>query len=354
MPVSCSVGGCSNAIHALGLCRRHYDSRRGQSASDFKPDPESEALRRELALYTRDWRPKPSWLKPVKDAKDHRGTLITFLSDTHYGEVVNADEMGGYNRYNLSIADKRTIRFFDRTIVVARRYLAGVKYDGIVLALGGDIVSGDIHDELVETNELTTYETVEWAIPRLKAGIEKLAEEFGRVHVVSAPGNHGRNSKQPRFKNRSANNADTHVARLLALTLEGEDGITFEIPRSMDTDFSVYGYNFSLEHGDSFKGGDSQIGALGPVKRGTVKKQVQRALEGRPMDVLMTAHYHQLVMAPSQGFVLNGTVKGYDEYARGLHFKPEPPQQALLVVTPQHGCTVQAPLYVGDRKAEGW
>jgi hypothetical protein len=69
--------------------------------------------------------------------------LVAFFSDAHFGEVVQPGELGGYNAYDLAIAEKRTRMFFERTITVARHYLAGVEYDGIVLPLGGDLVSGD-------------------------------------------------------------------------------------------------------------------------------------------------------------------------------------------------------------------
>lgn len=310
-------------------------------------------LRSRLSLYEREWDDKFHWAVS-RETKEHRGTLVAFLSDPHYGEVVDPREMGDYNAYNLEIADFRTRRFFERVALVSRDYLAGVTYDGIVLPLGGDIVSGDIHDELTETNEITTFETTEWVVPRLRAGIEMWLEEFGKVHVVSAPGNHGRNTKTPRHKKRSGNNADTHIARMLAVAMEGTPGLTFNIPRGMDASFEIYGRRFSLEHGDQAKGGDGQVGALGPVKRMTLRKTLQTSMEGRPFDYLLLGHFHQLVMAPSQGFVINGSLKGYDEYARAWHYKPEPPQQALMVVTPEHGVTIQTPILVGKRSQEGW
>jgi len=310
--------------------------------------------RAELELYQQEYRTKPGWLKPPEDTKEHHGTLLAFLSDTHLSEVVDPDEMGQYNAFNLAIAEKRLAQFFDRTILVARHYLAGVHYDGLVLALGGDLVSGDIHEELTETNECSTYEAVEWAVPRLRAGVEKLAEEVGRVHVVSAPGNHGRNTKTPRHKKRSVNNADSHIARLLAQHFEGQEGISFDVPKSMDVNFEIYGFRFTMEHGDQFKGGDGQVGALGPVKRGVLRKQQQAAEEERPFKYMLVGHFHQYVPAASQGFLMNGSLKGYDEYARAWHFKPEPAQQALAVVTPEHGITMQAPVLVQKRSDEDW
>lgn len=318
---------------------------------------ELETLQRELALYESDLSARPKWLaSPKRDGK-HHGTLIAFLSDTHWGETVDPRELDGFNAYSLEIAEARLKRFFERTIRVARNYFAGVEYDGIVLPLGGDLVSGDIHEELVETNEASTYETILWAVPRLAAGIELFAAEFGKVHVVSAPGNHGRNTLKPRAKRNSANNADTLIARLVARDFVGREDVTFEVPESTDASFPVYDKVFSVEHGEVFQkgfAGSAEIGPLGPVKRGTARKRSQLAVEGRRMDYNLVAHFHQYVPAVTQGFVMNGSVKGYDEFARRFHYKPEEPQQALMVCTPEHGVTIQAPVFVGDRKSEGW
>lgn len=315
-----------------------------------------EAMQEELDLFRFPLEMTPEWMRRRSETtKVHRGTVLAFLSDVHAGETVRSEEMGGYNAYDETITDARLGRFFERTCMVSRNYLAGVEYDGVVLALGGDLVSGDIHDELEQTNWCSTYEAARWLAPRLKAGIEMLAEEFGQVHVVSAPGNHGRDSKKPRSKKRSSHNADTHVAHLVADRMEGETGITFDVPESFDVDFELYGYRFSMEHGDAMRfAGTSEIGAIGPAKRGTLRKSRQLQNEGRPFDVNLIGHFHQFVPAYTQGFIMNGSLKGYDEYARTWHLTPEPAQQALAVVTPEHGITVTAPVLVTKRSTEGW
>jgi hypothetical protein len=310
-----------------------------------------------LSLYEREYAQRPKWLTTPKSKTDDRGTLLAVLSDTHYGEVVDPAEVGGFNKYDLSIADQRTERFFRRTIRVARNYFAGVKYDGIVLALGGDLVSGDIHDELQQTNEASTYETILWAVPRLAAGVEMLAQEFGQVHVVSVPGNHGRDGKIPRYKGRSAHNADTLIARLVAMQLGKSGDVTFEIPRSLDAPFRIYDFNFSIEHGEELArsfSGSAEIGALGPLMRGTNRKKVAMAAEGVEIHYCVWCHFHQFLPLPSRGFIANGSVKGWDEYARGRKFTPEQAQQALVIVDPVRGVTLPAPVFVADRKSEGW
>ena len=71
-------------------------------------------------------------------------------------------------------------------------------------------------------------------------------------------------------------------------------------------------------------------------------------------DTVVMGHWHQLIMAPSQGLIVNGALKGLDEYAAISNFAPERPQQALWVTTPEHGVTFTAPVFVQDRAKEGW
>lgn len=303
--------------------------------------------------------PDPDWLQPRKPSKAKRVTAVTFLSDLHAGEVVRPEEMGGSNAYNLRIADLRLQRFFDEAIRQAREW-SGLEYDGLVLPLGGDLVSGAIHDELRETDELSVLDSTLWVAQRLVTGIEKLAEEFGNVHVIKSDGNHGRDQKKPRYKGRSAHNADTHIAKMVAMVwaLKNASGsVTFDIPESYDAQFSVYDWCFSLEHGEEFQKnnpGTAEIGMLGPAKRGHLRKRSALARIGQRLDFVLMAHFHQLVYAPNRGFIANGSVKGWDEYARGKSLEPEPAQQALFIVDPAHGPTLHVPLLLTDRSAEAW
>lgn len=316
---------------------------------------EVEQLQEALALIeaTEDRKP-PGWLAPTGTKKGQRATLVACFSDFHFGEVVEPSEMNWYNAYDPEIAAKRIQRFFERTILMARQYLAGVEYDGIVLASLGDTISGDIRDEFRETNELSNFEAVPEVLPLIEAGLGVLLEEFGKVHYVGVPGNHPRDSRRPRYKKRSAHNADTMISKLLARRFEGEENATFDVPDAFSADFTVYETRFRAEHGDEATGGSGIQGALLPVALRTHRVRKQAEAEGHPFDVLLLGHFHQYMSIPSKGFLVNGAGKGYDEYARGKAYEPEPPQQALMVVTPEHGVGVQAPVFVSKRSDEGW
>lgn len=297
----------------------------------------------------------PTWTKTPTKSKTgrHRGTLTLQLSDTHFDEDVRPDQVYGFNAYNRDIAMARLRGLSDKTILIGREYFAGVDYDGVVVLATGDIFSGDIHEELARTNQASLYQSCVFWVGHMVAFLTSLADEFGRVHLAAAVGNHGRNSHKPIYKNRAFNNIEWLFWHWVADKLKDDGRFTFDIADSLQTLVQVYDSRFSIEHGDEFKGGDGQVGALGPLKRGQLRAATQRIAMAQPLDWMVVGHFHQY-MPPSQGLIMGGSLKGYDEYAAGKHLRPEVPQQGLWVTTPERGPTVFAPVQPMNRKAEGW
>jgi len=283
----------------------------------------------------------PKWLEPKKSNKAHRGTVCTILSDTHFDEVVNPAEIGGINEYNREIATQRLETYFQKVIEISRDYIAGVEYDGVLLCLGGDMISGDIHEELKETNEDTILGTIVYWTEQLAAGIRLLHNHFGKVHIPCVVGNHGRRTRKPRMKLRVRDNFDWFMYVQLAQIFAENKDITFDIPDGPDCAIKVYDTNFLLTHGDQVKGGGGIGGIWPPIKRLQARKQVIN-----PHDILLMGHWHQLIQAAQNGLVVNGSLKGYDEFAAICNFAPERPQQAYWITTPEHGVTLQAPIFV--------
>ncbi len=299
----------------------------------------------------------PKWTGIARRNKlgAHKGTLTLQLSDTHFDEVVTPDEVYGYNAYNRDIALQRLKRTASKTISVGRDYFAGVDYDGLVILSTGDTFSGDIHEELARTNQASLYGSCVFWVGHMVNFLTTLADEFGNVHLATVVGNHGRNSHKPIYKARAQNNIEWLFWHWVAdhLAAIGDKRITFDISNSLQLLVNVYDTRYSIEHGDEFKGGDGQVGALGPLKRGQLRSAQQHIAMNQPLDWMVVGHFHQY-MPPSQGLIMGGSLKGYDEYAAGKHLRPEPPQQGLWVTTPERGPTVFAPIQPLDRKSEGW
>jgi hypothetical protein len=285
---------------------------------------------------------QPEWLKGAKDPRSTTGTPVLFISDVHADEVVNPLEIGGCNEFNREICTRRLRNTFRNSIILTKRYMATPRYDGIVCALGGDMVSGNIHDELTETNEYAIQETLLYLEEILIEGIGGLADEFGKVHVPCVTGNHGRMHKKPRAKQRAIHNFEWAVYQRVAGYFKRDTRITFDIPEGPDAFFDVYSRRICLTHGDQFRGGNGIGGIMVPIQRGMAKKAQRQVAMGQPFDLMMIGHWHQYIH--TNGLVINGSVKGYDEYASANNFGFEEPQQALWIEHPKAGATFRMPV----------
>lgn len=286
----------------------------------------------------------PAWTNAPLAKASSPGVPTLMLSDLHWGEVVHPSQVGGVNQYNLAIAHERLRYTVETAIHLCRILDSGMDYPGIVVPLGGDMISGDIHDELTATNELPTIPTVLDLYEQLVGAIDTLADAFGKVFLPCVTGNHGRNTRKIWAKDRHATSFDWLLYQFLAKHFAGDKRITFYVPDGNDALYRVFGTTFNLTHGDRLgHGGDGLIGFLGPVLRGDHKKRSRNAQINRAYDILIFGHWHQYIhMARAVG---NGTSKGYDEYAFVENFPFEPPQQALWITHPQHGPTYRMPVY---------
>ncbi len=298
-----------------------------------------------LTAYSRKYNPIVRWQK--WDApSDAPGTPILHISDWHFGETVNPEEIHGCNEYNHTIAVKRLRHTLETAVSLLKSHLAHASYPGIVLCLGGDMISGGIHDELRETDyPRTKGEQARQAAEHLSDAIAFLSQEFQRVVVYGVPGNHGRQTRKPRNKLYAEDNFDYHCYLMVQRDHRGAENIEFNFPAARELHFDVPGRRFLLVHGDQFRGGDGQIGPMGPVIRGAQRKQFSMMYmpDMTGHETMLCGHHHQFWMGSR--VVLNGSIKGYDEFALQIGAPYEPPIQTLLTVHPKHGITWVIPVY---------
>jgi hypothetical protein len=294
----------------------------------------------------------PEWLSPKKPTSKHAAIPSMLLTDIHYDEVVKPEQIGGLNKYNRQIADQRIKRAFEGAVTMSRDYLSGVEYEGFNLFLGGDLLSGIIHEELRETNEAVLTESIVSVVEPLEAGIALLAEQFGKVHVSAVVGNHGRNTRKPRAKNRATDSFDWLVAKMVERGLKADKRVTMQIAQSADTHVKLYNHRYCLSHGDQFVGGSGVSGFLSPLMLGVHRKSKRDAATGNEWDTLVMGHFHSSYFL--KGLIVGGSVVGYSEYGYGLNLPYEEPQAAFWLTSRTRGIGISAPIFVQDRVAEKW
>ena len=278
-----------------------------------------------------------------------RGCPMTIWSDWHYGEVVLPAEVGGVNEFNADVAKKRVKRLVDTTIDLAFNHMGKAKtvYPGIVVCLGGDMISGDIHDELTATNDRTPQQGINDLTDILTSALDNIATKFGRVYVPCVVGNHGRSTQKPRMKGRIFTSHEWNIYCNVERYFRGNKNVVFDIPDETDVHFKVFGHRYLLTHGDSLgvKGGDGIIGSVGPIMRGSLKVARSEAQIDRDFDTVLMGHWHQYLCFP--GVIVNNSLKGYDEFARlALRAPYSRPSQALWFTHPEQGITAHWQVYL--------
>lgn len=291
----------------------------------------------------------PEWLFTPSGQIRGSAALIVHNSDRHLGEVVEADEVNGWNAYNVDICKRRVKRFMDAACEIGQRWMSDTRCDGVLYTMGGDEISGDIHDELRETNEITSLESVHIAAETHIAGLRQLAGEYGRVHVVAVPGNHGRTTRKPTAKKYGALSYDIMIARLVARMLQDDERISFDIASGPDVMTMVYGRRVLTTHGDKIGtgGGKGFAGPVLPIIRGATQVKLQYGSSGNAApDLILMGHYHTSAAPP--GILANGSLVGMSEFGFGIRGRFDVPRQWLAVMRSRWGLTERADVQLED------
>lgn len=276
------------------------------------------------------------------DASGGVPTLV--ISDCHFDEVVAPEEVEWMNEYTREIAMRRLDHVFDRGVDLLFNHTAGVSYDEMVVALAGDMVSGDIHAELARTNEHYMPDTVMDFSLAIAKNLKAIAKEFPSVYVPCVVGNHGRLTMKPSAKGKVANNFDYLMYRTIEALTADVPNLLFDISPSADLEYKVYNWTYRLTHGDQFKGGGGVGGIFPSLLRTDMRKHKRNATLRRDgYQYLVMGHFHRY--SQMDGIIVNGTLKGVDEYSYTSNFDVQPACQALWLTHPGYGITLSMPVF---------
>ena len=289
----------------------------------------------------------PSWLMQ-KNNKMYHGVPTLLFSDLHYGEVIHSAQVNNSNKYNMEIANKRIERVFTKTAYLLDSILTKADYPGIVLTCAGDILSGNIHEEIRENNQSPIFVAMMECASQIEAGIKLLKKRFKCVFVPWMVGNHGRFDRKPRSKYGPQDNFEYILGHWIKKTFEKDPDVVVAVSDSFMYHYEIYNTRYLVMHGDMFRGGVGIQGPILPWMLGDhkLRKQMQgiEKLTGvkAEYDVLLFGHWH--ILWPTPGFISNGSIKGFDEYAMSKGYPCEEPKQALWLTHPTHGVTINAPI----------
>jgi hypothetical protein len=281
-------------------------------------------------------------IEPKLSGTLSESTAFLLLSDWHLEESVDPDTVYGMNEYTIDICHQRLVSVCQNALKViqAQRHNEAIKT--LVVWFGGDLITGYIHEELMEGNEvsptLATMKAEEFMVIVLQFFLTY--GDFDEIRVVCSPGNHGRTTKKIRVATGYANSyewmAFNNVARYMA---QGKNtDLNWTIAKSLYSYVQVYEKMNRFWHGDNVR----YQGGIGGVTIPLIKA-VMRADASRKADYNFLGHFHNW-MHPGN-ITINGSLIGYGPYADRIGAPPEPPIQGLQLLSKRYGYTLKIPIY---------
>jgi hypothetical protein len=257
-------------------------------------------------------------------------TPVFLVSDLHFGERVTLQETLGANEYNLDVAAARCRKMWDNMLWLRQDMARTQSCDDTLLCLNGDIVSGDIHDELRETNDGGIRSQCNAAYAALYPGILEMAKATpGVLHIVCIGGNHGRLTHKQHIKNGAEHSAEhLGVYDPLRRTIGDMGGkIAWHIPAAERYIIDVHGRRVSQQHGTMIRSQGGIGGTLVPMTRWVTRTN--------DADLYLFGHFHE---ADAYGkIVKNGALIGTSAYVKWLGIEDRPPEQVAFVIDADAG-----------------
>lgn len=270
-------------------------------------------------------------------------TFVALASDWHIESTVTAEQVNGVNEYNLEIAQHRVERYFGGLRYLAQYHSDHFKIRDGILWLGGDLITGYLHPDNVETNSLSPVQAIATLQGWLADGIRSTlaGTDVDSLRVVCSSGNHGRLTEKMRAASREANSIEWLLYHQLAREFTDEPRVRFTLPAGSFTYVDVYGKTIRFTHGDDTRYGGGVGGIMIPIRKAIARWQTVRHA-----DLNVLGHYHAYHDLPD--LVVNGSLIGYDAYAMSIGALYEEPQQGFFLMDSRRGKTMPASIWVKE------
>lgn len=282
---------------------------------------------------------------------------VSPLCDTHIGERVDLDQMSGLNKYDMDIFNKRMFGWANQVVKLVSLRQKYAQINRLVIPLLGDMVSGEIHLELVKTNVDNAMGQMIRGASIISQAIVFMSQYFQEIYVPCVVGNHGRMAIKPPAKDMYMN-WDYLMYQFISAYCVNQKNIKFSIPKSFFYVIEVAGKKILLMHGDGIKGGFAGIPYYGMSRtvaqlrqtlqfRKGLEDELQK-LEAEYFDGVMIGHFHtstELDIGTGPMFVC-GCMKGGDEYSLSKLHTLSKPTQLLTYWHPKYGYISKDVIYL--------
>lgn len=269
-----------------------------------------------------------------------KSVFFMIASDWHCAKRIVKSRVNGLNEFNIKIFNERSDNFFINSLTLLKQFEVNTQIEVICLALLGDFIENYIHEEQPENNTMLPLEELIYVQDKLATGIQYLLDNTNKkLYIPCLVGNHSRKTSKIHVSTEVKNSYEWVIYWNLKKFFANNDRVEFDIADGTMLYKKFYNYTIRFLHGTSirYSGGVGGIFIAG-------NKAIAQWNKSRNADLTIFGHFHQTKYSGWGGFICNGSLCGYDEYALNIKADFERPQQSCFLLDKHRGLTIQAPI----------
>ena len=283
-------------------------------------------------------------IEPVTLHTGHRPAVaVALLSDLHAEERVTRTEAIP-NEYDMTIAKRRMGRFFAAVVwLIHAAKRSDFDIDTLILWLGGDFISGAIHDELLERAEVPPAEATLIVRDWLASGMHQLLAELPHMRLVvpCSVGNHSRTTKKVRPSTGYGHSWEWLLYQMIGHEFRADPRVHVHATPDEMQYVEVFDFTLAFHHGHNIR----YNGGIGGVTIPAIKA-MHRWQQWRECDYYNFGHFHTSLDLGQIAF--NGSVIGPSPYGMARGYAPSPPVQSFYLLDAKRGKTGIHPVWVTE------
>ena len=301
-----------------------------------------ELLFSRLEKMVKPSKPLPILYEPSKENKkvDSPCAAVMKCSDWHYGASVVSEEVEGFNVFDLNICENRVKDYTTKVIKWVETKRLGYKIPDLHIIELGDMISGDIHDELRRTNVVTVPEQCIAAGDLFHRMVASIAPYFENVvvHYLVAD-NHGRLTNKPQANEEGKNHFNYIVGHHAKSLLAKHSNVDFRIYEVHERVIDINNMRYLIMHGHGIPqnfgvpwyGIERQIGreSSARLQKIMTDDDIIQASKDIGFNKLLHGHYH--IYFDHNHYSCNGAIEGTTAYDHKYGRHSDPCQTAFMV-----------------------
>ena len=279
----------------------------------------------------------------MRNVKRSGVAAIAPATDWHVEERIFPEGVNGKNSFDIKEAEKRIRRFYQQILELIEHQNHLARVVELWHPLLGDLLTGYIHEELMETNELSPTEAVAFLQDMISDGVNLLLRETKLpIFIPTCVGNHGRTTIKKRIKTSFKNSYEWLLYKWLERSYASNSRVTFFVGEGYHNVQNVVGRKVRFHHGDGLRYNGGVGGITIPVN-----KSVAQWNTVDPVDLDVFGHWHTfLVNYPT--WISCGSLMGYSEYSVEIKASFQHPTQTFIVLDSDYGVVEAKPIFLTD------